>query len=488
MVFSSTVFLYAFLPIVLSVYYILFFVRKELSNYWLLVASLVFYAWNKPEFILLLLASIAINYVAACLLGPAPEPAAKGKKKSAEPDRGRRRTIVMAAVALNLLLLFYFKYFTFVLTVINDLNSGGVTIPEIILPIGISFFTFQGMSYVIDVGRGEVEPQKNPLKLAMYISMFPQLVAGPIVRYRDIAQEIDNRSITLRDVSDGISRFIFGLFKKVIIADSLAVIADQIFGMAAQYRPAYTAWIGIAAYTLQIFFDFSGYSDMAIGMGRMMGFHFKENFNYPYISDNISEFWRRWHISLSSFFRDYVYIPLGGNRRHVYLNLAIVFLLTGIWHGAAFTFIVWGLWHGFFVLAERLLRNPKDKAPKGKDIGFSVLSHVYTMIVVMVGWVFFRAQDMPAAMDYIKSMLGGFSGVQAIYAPGWFFTRWNILVFVLALALSTEWPEKLMNTLKSKLGEKLWPPVKYVGLLLLLFECTLRVVSDTYSAFIYFQF
>lgn len=297
MVFSNAVFLFVFLPIVLVGY---FLVKREIGNYWLLIVSLLFYGWNKPEFLWILIASIVINYVGAILTE-------KAEKK------GVRLLILWISVGLNLLLLFYYKYFNFTISVIEKLLHREFQFAEVVLPIGISFFTFQGLSYVVDVYRRDVAAQKNPFKLAMYISLFPQLVAGPIVRYKDIESEINNREITLADFATGARRFVVGLFKKIIIADSLAVMVDAI--VLDSYNGAnmpIVAWIGIIAYSLQLFFDFSGYSDMAIGLGRMFGFRFMENFNYPYISKSITEFWRRWHISLSSFFRDYVYIPLGG--------------------------------------------------------------------------------------------------------------------------------------------------------------------------------
>ena len=325
MVFSNSIFLFIFLPVVIVGYYLL---RGGIRNYWLLLVSIIFYAWNKPSFTIILLSSIAINYVGALCI--------ELFKKDVH-----KRIALITTVTGNLCLLFYFKYFNFAVETFNKLFNANVKFAEVILPIGISFFTFQGLSYVVDVYRKDVPAQKNVCKLAMYISLFPQLVAGPIVRYKDVAAEIDNRKVTLNDLAYGIQRFIIGLFKKIIIADTMAIIANGIFDRNPSLNSVSMAWLGVIAYSLQILFDFSGYSDMAIGLGRIFGFHFRENFDYPYISKSITEFWRRWHISLSSFFRDYVYIPLGGNRKRVYLNVAIVFLLTGIWHGAAFTFIAW---------------------------------------------------------------------------------------------------------------------------------------------------
>lgn len=324
MVFSSTLFLFCFLPITLLVYYL---VQDKYKNYWLLLVSLLFFGWSQPNYLWIIVLSIGINYIGALIV----DYMSKFKKP-----------LLILTIMANVLLLFYFKYFNFVLESINKIFDFNFEVLDIVLPIGISFFTFQGMSYVIDVYRKEVLVQKNILKLGLYIVLFPQLIAGPIVRYKDIAAEIDNRKTTLEDFSYGIERFVIGLGKKAIIANTMAVTADAIWNNGALNNSWITAWVGSISYTLQIYFDFSGYSDMAIGLGRMFGFHFNENFNLPYISQSISEFWRRWHISLSSWFKDYVYIPLGGNRKNVYLNLSIVFLLTGIWHGAAWHYVLWG--------------------------------------------------------------------------------------------------------------------------------------------------
>ena len=362
------------------------------------------------------------------------------------------------------------------------------------MPIGISFFTFQGLSYVVDVCRGDVPAQRNPFKLGMYISLFPQLVAGPIVRYKDVAREIDDRSVGLDDFVRGVRRFIVGLFKKIIIADTLAVTANAIFANEPNENTVAIAWLGVVSYSLQLFFDFSGYSDMAIGMGWMFGFHFLENFNYPYISKSITEFWRRWHISLSSFFRDYVYIPLGGNRKHVYLNVAIVFLLTGIWHGAAFSFIAWGLWHGFFNLMERVVRSRK-KEQLGKEpsrLGMVIsngMGHIYTLLVVMIGWVFFRAPGLKAGLKYVLSMFGLYNAPEFSYMlPAYYLDNWTVCALILGLVMATPLPKLLLEKLRSKLPPMVCDVVGNAGLLLALLLCVLQVASNTYSAFIYFQF
>lgn len=474
MVFSNAVFLFVFFPLTLLGYFLL---RKTvLRNYWLLFVSLVFYLWGKPKYIVILIVSMLINYCGARLVS------------WAKSQRIARLSLGVTVIG-NLLLLYYFKYFNFSVEVINDLFRTNIDVKEVLLPVGISFFTFQGISYVIDVYRKDVPVQKNFAKFAMYISMFPQLVAGPIVRYKDIAREIDDRRISLDDFTDGIQRFIIGLAKKVIIADTLAVTADSIFGISPVNNSIPVAWLGIICYSLQIFFDFAGYSDMAIGMGRMLGFHFIENFNYPYISKSITEFWRRWHISLSSFFRDYIYIPLGGNRKHTYLNVTIVFLLTGIWHGAAYTFVLWGIWHGIFNIAEKYLREKNKARGTRKDSWLVVIGkHTYTLFVVMIGWILFRANSLSHAWQYILSLFG----LQQPGMPGfdvwWYLDRWTLLILGLAIVFATPAASKIGIAVKNRLHENGWMITKYVTLLTLLFLCVLRVASNTYSAFIYFKF
>jgi len=475
MVFSNALFLFVFLPITLLGYFVL--KKNLLQNYWLFLVSLIFYLWAKPKYVIILILSMIINYCGAQLVDRA--------------DNNKKAKIwIIVTVIVNLVLLYYFKYFNFSVDILNDVFKQNIVISEVALPVGISFFTFQGISYVIDVYRKDVPAQRNPFKFGMYISMFPQLVAGPIVRYKDIAREIDCRFVSVDDFAYGIQRFIVGLSKKVIIADTLAVTADSIWGMSPSNNSVSVAWLGVICYSLQIFFDFAGYSDMAIGMGRMLGFHFIENFNYPYISRSITEFWRRWHISLSSFFRDYVYIPLGGNRRHVYFNVAIVFLLTGVWHGANYTFVLWGIWHGLFNILEKYL-NEKNKGSVERKIvaGFSsFFSHIYTIFVVMIGWVLFRADDLTHAWQYILSLFGLQEAGMPAYELMWYLDRWTVMILTVALVLSTPVLGKVFRVIKDKCQDGIWLVVKYTGLSGLLFMCILRVASNTYSAFIYFQF
>ncbi len=392
MIFSSTLFLFLFLPLVLLAYML---VGDRGRNAVLLLSSLLFYAWGETVYVLLMLASIIINYVF-------------GRMIDREQQRGHRgRVALICAITANLGLLAFFKYANFLVDNLNLLleyfQFDPIHVGVVHLPIGISFFTFQAMSYVIDLYRREATVQKNPLNIALYIALFPQLIAGPIVRYHDIARQITVRVTTADDMAYGIRRFIIGLGKKILIANVLGQAADYIFSLPPDRVPATLAWLGAISYTLQIYYDFSGYSDMAIGLGRMFGFHFLENFNYPYISKSIREFWRRWHISLSTWFRDYLYFPLGGSRRSpfmTYRNLLIVFFLCGLWHGASWTFVVWGLYHGFFLVLERsrignsLLR-----------VVPAVVQHGYTLLVIIIGWVIFRSESMTHAGEYIRAML-----------------------------------------------------------------------------------
>ena len=393
MLFSSTLFLFLFLPLTLVAYLV---VGRRLRNVLLLLASLFFYLWGENIYVLVMLSSITMNYIFGLLID----------RNIKRGDSGKLPMVL--GVVANLGLLIFFKYTNFIVDNVNILlgtmGVAAINIEPIHLPIGISFFTFQAMSYIIDVYRKDSNVQKNPINLGLYIALFPQLIAGPIVRYHDIADQINRRKTRLLDVAAGSERFIFGLGKKVLIANPLALVADQIFALPVDQLSTGAAWIGVICYTLQIYFDFSGYSDMAIGLGRMFGFRFLENFNYPYISRSIREFWRRWHISLSSWFRDYLYIPMGGNRlgeKRTRRNLLIVFLLVGLWHGASWSFIVWGLIHGLFLIFERSRPGRFiEKMP-------TPLQLVYTLLVVMNAWVFFRVEKLSDALDYLAVMYGG---------------------------------------------------------------------------------
>ena len=395
MVFSSVTFLFFFLPICLAGYYL---VGRRLRNGWLLLSSLVFYTWGGGALVSLLIISTIVDYAMGWVV--------------ASGVRGGNRTLirlgVLGSVLVNLGLLSYFKYANFFVEQLNSLGFGDIAWTSVVLPIGISFFTFQSMSYTIDVSRGRVEHLRNPLDFGLYVTLFPQLVAGPIVRFHEIADQLHTRVLNIERFALGASRFSHGLAKKVLIADSVAPIADAAFAAdAAGLGPA-GAWLGIAAYTIQIYFDFSGYSDMAIGLGSMLGFDFPENFRRPYSAVSITDFWRRWHMTLSNWFRDYLYIPLGGSRRggvRTMANLWIVFALTGIWHGANWTFLLWGLYHGAWLVAERLT----GQRPVGDGATLAPLRRAVVLLAVMVGWVLFRSPDAGSAFEYLGAMfsLGG---------------------------------------------------------------------------------
>ena len=391
MVFTSVVFIFYFLPLTVLLYFLVSLTGSQRAKNWvLLIASLIFYSWGGLQYTFLILFSTIVNFVMGLFLDRNPH---------------HRKGWLAAAMVVNLALLGFFKYFNFftdttvaILQIFDPTVANGL--PRIPLPIGISFFTFQIMTYVIDLYRGEVPVQKNYFDLALYIMLFPQLIAGPIVRYADVDQEIRQRRTRTEDLYTGIRRFMLGFAKKMLLANQMGEISDAAFGLAVYDNMLYS-WMGVAAYAFHIFLDFSAYSDMAIGLGKMFGFHFKENFNYPYISRTVREFWRRWHISLSTFFRDYLYIPLGGSRKgtaKTYRNLLIVFFLTGLWHGASWNFVVWGLWFGVFLVLERAgFGKVLDRLP-------TVVRWLYCMLVVLVGWVFFRAETLPQAAAYLQSM------------------------------------------------------------------------------------
>ena len=465
MVFSSAIFLLMFLPIV---FVLNFLVKKEYSNLILLIASLLFYAWGEPYLVLLMIFSIVVNWLMGCLIG--------------KSQGARKKIFLIIGVVLDLGVLGYYKYAGFLVSILNGaLRQEVIPVPQIALPIGISFFTFQAISYIADVYRGDTEASPKLVNVALYISFFPQLIAGPIVKYRDINKQIEDRTITWNNTSAGFKRFIYGLAKKVLISNVLGLCVDTIYSYNIEIIDPKTAWIGALAYTFQIYYDFSGYSDMAIGLAKMFGFDILENFNYPYLSKSISEFWRRWHISLGSWFREYVYIPLGGNRKgkaRTYVNLIIVFFLTGLWHGADFSFVLWGLFHGFFQIIERLgLKKLLDKT--------KILSTVYCFLIVNFGWVLFRAEDTITGLRYIARMampwrysyLGIaswnyidnktiFAGICAILGMG--------LIKVVA-------PEKLAIKWRDSVVEAIY-------CIVLLVLCLASVASDTYNPFIYFQF
>ena len=470
MVFSSISFLCFFLPLLLILYYIVPKRYLLARNLVLLVFSMVFYLWGGTRYVLLLLASIGVNYLGGLAVG-----CLKGEK-------GRKFALILA-VAANLGLLGWFKYAGFVSEIINSL---GISVPvlEIVLPIGISFFTFQGMSYVIDVYRRDVPVQKNPIHVAFFVAFFPQLVAGPIVRYQTIAEEIVSRQESLHEVSEGLVRFLLGLGKKMLLANTMGLIADEIFALSA--HSVGVAWIGAISYTAQIYFDFSAYSDMAIGLGRMFGFHFSENFNYPYISDSITEFWRRWHISLSTWFRDYVYIPLGGNRGsrgRVIFNTAVVWFLTGLWHGAAWTFIAWGIWYLLLLLGERYLwKGLLEKSPKP-------LRHLYTMVLVVLGWVMFRSPDLHYAASFVGQMFGIGAAAESGQSLYYLLEYWPELFLAIVAALPVKcWIESFLRQGESKTKMVILHYGPMVLALVMLCLAYLKLATGSFNPFIYFQF
>jgi len=467
MVFSSTIFLFAFLPVVLAGYYL---IREELRNAFLLLMSLLFYAAGEPQFVFVMMASIVMNYILGILLW------------KAENKTFLRRILLVLTLLVNLGILFYYKYYDFAVCNLNYFIGCALPVRNIALPIGISFFTFQGMSYVLDVYMGRTEVQKNPLHVALYIALFPQLIAWPIVRYTDVSQEIVSRKGSLDDFASGVQRFVIGLAKKVILSNQFALLADQTFGTVPEQLGAGLAWLGAVAYTLQIYFDFSGYSDMAIGLGRMFGFHFRENFDYPYTAGSVTVFWRKWHISLSGWFRDYVYIPLGGNRKgNVYAHLLTVFFLTGLWHGAAWHFIVWGLWHGFFLIVERMMRN------RGTAVRLPrALKWLYTMLVVVIGWVFFRADGLIAALRYLKCMFGmsATDGFSAIYALQDYCVTFVVAILAM-LPIAKKYHYLRETYVVWEKASAFLEPLIFGGLWLLGIAYT---ISGTYNPFIYFNF
>ena len=480
MLFTEPTFLFVFLPALLGIYYA---VTPRFRNWVLLAASVIFYARGAGAFTWLILGSIVFNYVAALAIA----------RRQGTPAA---RRVLIGTVVVNLTVLGMFKYAGFAVSNLNVLISPlGVrpfAVPEVLLPIGISFFTFHAISYVVDVYRHDASAQKHPVEAALYLLVFPQLIAGPIIRYRQIAAQLSSRMNTTGDFAYGIRRFVIGLSKKMIIANTLAGPADQIFGMEPAAVTAAHAWIGVVCYTLQIYFDFSGYSDMAIGLGRMFGFRFPENFAYPYIASSVQDFWRRWHMSLSAWFRDYVYIPLGGNRAsaaRTYFNLVLIFFLCGLWHGASWTFVTWGLFHGAFLVFERLgLARRLEGMPR-------LIRHGYLLVVVMTSWVFFRAPTLAGAIAMLGAMIGLGGAVPAAYAPAWYLTREVALALVLGVIGSTPvvpylaegWARRSADAGEPRLG---WTPslVAVVALFALLTVSLTLSAAQTYNPFIYFRF
>ena len=465
MLFSSIPFLYYFLPAVLLLYFI---APKKLKNTVILISSLFFYAWGEPKYVILMIISITAGYILGLLIEKF-----KGKKAS--------KIFLALSVIFSIGALGYFKYADFFISNFNAVTGLSVPLLRIALPIGISFYTFQLLSYTIDVYRGDTPAQKNPVTLAAYISLFPQLIAGPIVRYSDVASQLENRSINFEKISDGIRRFITGLSKKILIANALGELCD-IF-RASGDKSVVFYWIYAVAFTLHIYFDFSGYSDMAIGLGKIMGFDFIENFNYPYISKSITEFWRRWHISLGSWFRDYVYIPLGGNRVskvRQFINILVVWMLTGFWHGAEWNFPVWGLYFAVILLIEKTWLL--DKLKKSK-----IFSHIYVMFLVIISFVIFNAGNMTEAFSDLKGMFG-FAGISVFSAETFYYLKSYAVVFILAIIGATPLPSTIIAKIRNSSSVKILNIIESVFLVILMIMITAYLVDGSFNPFLYFRF
>jgi alginate O-acetyltransferase complex protein AlgI len=490
LLFTEPTFLFLFLPLLLALYFATSFTGSTGSqehgaygNWLLLIASVIFYAKGGGSFTWLMLSSIAFNY----FMGIAVDRAR---------DTGRAKLVLAFAVTVNLVVLGIFKYANFFADNVNTLflalRVHPVVVPRVLLPIGISFYTFHAISYVIDVYRRDATAQKSPVHAALYLLLFPQLIAGPIIRYRDLADQLARRIVTVDDFAWGVRRFIIGLSKKVLVANTVAGPADKIFAMAPAELSTAHAWLALVCYTLQIYFDFSGYSDMAIGLGRMFGFRFPENFRWPYIAASIQEFWRRWHISLSTWFRDYLYVPLGGNRvseRRTYVNLVTVFFLCGLWHGASWNFVIWGLWHGTFLVVERVTNTVRrtDRVPISPLAAFARrgLLHVYTMAVVMIGWVFFRADTLPDAVAFLKSLSGLVTPAPTTFTVQWYLTREVWLAIAAGVIGSMPWLPALAR--REPRG-RTWPALATASLMALLVAAVMQMAARTYNPFIYFRF
>ncbi len=467
MVFSSLTFIYYFLPIVLFVYFI---IPDKYRNLVILVSGLFFYAWGEPIYVLIMILSTVIDYTAGRLI------------HYFDKSNKKRTACLLISVIMNIGLLSIFKYSSFLIGIINSIFKTNIYDPQLPLPIGISFYTFQSMSYTIDMYLRNIKVQKNIISFTSYVTLFPQIVAGPIVRYDDVAKELDYRTVTVSKVSEGIGKFLKGLAKKVLLANNIGLVWTAVKAMDYTNISAGTAWIGILAFTFQIYFDFSGYSDMAVGLGKMLGFNFPINFDYPYISKSISEFWRRWHITLGSWFRSYVYIPLGGNRNGTFKtirNLIIVWALTGLWHGASWNFILWGLYFGILIIIERLgWGKILEKLP-------AVVSRLYTFVLVVFGWVLFDIDTLPNAWSFFKAMFGA-NGTLYDNTANYLLIS-NIVIFIICIFASTTLYTDTINKIKEKKAgiiNYLAPAAQLIMLLV----CTAYLVDATYNPFLYFRF
>lgn len=459
MVFSSLTFLFVFLPIVISIY---FAAPSKFKNLVLFISSLIFYAWGEPVYILLMIFSTIVDYINGILVDKYSH------------DKNKSKKFVIISVIINLSLLCIFKYADFIILTINGFIGTDIPLLKLPLPIGISFYTFQTMSYTIDVYRKEAPVQRNIISLGAYVSLFPQLIAGPIVRYQTIAEQINTRKETLDKFGEGVSRFLIGLGKKVLIANNIGMLWNIIQSSSINNLSVLSLWFGISAFSLQIYFDFSGYSDMAIGLGKMFGFDFLENFNYPYISQSITEFWRRWHISLGSWFKDYVYIPLGGNKKgkfKTYRNLFIVWFLTGLWHGASWNFVIWGLYFGVIITLEKIfLINILKKAPK-------FFRHLYTILILFISWVFFNFEEMSEGIEYLKGMFG-FKELPIIDVNFLYYLTNYAVVFIVGIICATPIAKKFIK------NKTIYALILFV----IYFLSIAYLVDSSFNPFLYFRF
>ena len=474
MLFSSSIFLFAFLPITLFIYYVFLRKTKKVKNYFLLLMSLIFYAWGEPKFILMLLLSIFINWGFGLLID------------NNRQDKKKSKSIIVLMLVSNLTILLIFKYLGFLVTNVNSILNSNLVVPQIALPIGISFFTFQAISYVIDVYRENGKVQKNILNVGLYLAFFPQLIAGPIVRYETVSEQINDRKENIKDFSKGVYRFLFGIAKKVLISNQMAIVADIAFDNGP--TSVLFAWLGAIAYTLQIYFDFSGYSDMAIGLGQMFGFKFDENFNYPYIAKSITDFWHRWHISLSTWFRDYVYIPLGGSRckkSRAFFNIFVVWLLTGVWHGASWNFILWGLYFCVFLILEKILFKNILKKLETLVSWKKLLLHIYTLLIVIFGWVLFRATSLTEVVAYIRAMfgMGDISFIDSNFA---IYLSDKFIYFLAGILFSMPIHNYILKIIDK--NEKVSLIVSPICMIALFLVVIAFLVKGTYNPFIYFNF
>jgi alginate O-acetyltransferase complex protein AlgI len=514
--FTEPTFLFLFLPVLLALYFATFRrTHGSYGNWLLLVASVIFYAKGGGAFTWLMLGSIAFNYGMGIAIDRArsstgsPRTGATLVRISPTGER-RAKAVLVFAVTANLIVLGLFKYANFLADNVNTLflalRVQPLVVPRVLLPIGISFYTFHAISYIVDVYRRDATAQKSPVHAALYLLLFPQLIAGPIIRYRDLAGQLARRIVSVDDFAYGVRRFIIGLAKKVLIANVVAGPADRIFGMPVAQISAAHAWLGIVCYSLQIYFDFSGYSDMAIGLGRMFGFRFPENFRWPYVASSVQGFWRRWHISLSTWFRDYLYRPLGGNRvspARTYVNLVVVFFLCGLWHGASWNFVIWGLWHGMFLVIERIstdasatnARTHEDTPLTWWGAFAAISNHGYALLVVVVGWVFFRAETLAGAFAFLQAMAGLGPAAPTPYTVSWFLTREVSIAIAAGIVGSTPWLPALAARLErsprtSRQGSPGWPIglVSTVSLMALLVASVAQMAARSYNPFIYFRF